>query len=104
MYAAEKLFLSNDFQYSNFVTSDLVHRVHLKGSFKTTQAAWPHMRKQQYGRIIMTASQSGLCGNFGQANYRYKLVFNPILLSLFLWDTNFSYVVILVLPNMDWLV
>ncbi|XP_026286944.1 peroxisomal multifunctional enzyme type 2 [Frankliniella occidentalis] len=56
---------------------DLVHRVHLKGSFKTTQAAWPHMRKQQYGRIIMTSSQSGLCGNFGQANYsaaKYGLV------------------------------
>lgn len=50
--------------------SDLVHRVHLRGSFKTTQAAWPHMRKQEFGRVIMTASQSGLCGNFGQANYR----------------------------------
>lgn len=56
---------------------DLVHRVHLRGSFKTTQAAWPHMRKQQFGRIVMTASQSGLCGNFGQANYsaaKYGLV------------------------------
>lgn len=53
---------------------DLVHRVHLKGSFKTTQAAWPHMRKQQFGRIIMTSSQSGLCGNFGQANYRYSVL------------------------------
>ncbi|KAH1014583.1 hypothetical protein HUJ05_012436 [Dendroctonus ponderosae] len=48
---------------------DLVHQVHLKGSFKTTQAAFPHMKKQGFGRIIMTASNSGLYGNFGQANY-----------------------------------
>lgn len=47
----------------------LVHDVHLKGSFKVTQAAWPHMRKNNYGRIIMTASNSGIYGNFGQANY-----------------------------------
>ncbi|XP_054731453.1 peroxisomal multifunctional enzyme type 2 [Anastrepha obliqua] len=48
---------------------DLVHAVHLKGSFKCTQAAWPYMRKQNYGRIIMTSSNSGMYGNFGQANY-----------------------------------
>lgn len=48
---------------------DLIHDVHLKGSFKTTQAAWPHFRKQNYGRIIMTSSNSGIYGNFGQANY-----------------------------------
>lgn len=48
---------------------DLVHDVHLKGSFKVTQAAWPHMKKQNYGRIIMTSSNSGIYGNFGQANY-----------------------------------
>uniref|UniRef100_W8BS21 Peroxisomal multifunctional enzyme type 2 n=2 Tax=Ceratitis capitata TaxID=7213 RepID=W8BS21_CERCA len=48
---------------------DLIHAVHLKGSFKCTQAAWPYMRKQNYGRIIMTSSNSGIYGNFGQANY-----------------------------------
>ncbi|KAL3285534.1 hypothetical protein HHI36_000065 [Cryptolaemus montrouzieri] len=48
---------------------DLVHLVHLKGSFKTTQAAFPVFKKQNYGRIIMTASNSGIYGNFGQANY-----------------------------------
>lgn len=41
---------------------DLVHAVHLKGSFKTTQAAFPLFKKQGYGRIIMTASNSGLYG------------------------------------------
>ncbi|KAJ4433546.1 hypothetical protein ANN_15855 [Periplaneta americana] len=48
---------------------DLIQDVHLKGTFKTTQAAWPHFRKQNYGRVIVTASNSGLYGNFGQANY-----------------------------------
>ncbi|XP_068159443.1 peroxisomal multifunctional enzyme type 2 [Drosophila tropicalis] len=48
---------------------DLVHDVHLKGSFKCTQAAFPHMKSQNYGRIIMTSSNSGIYGNFGQANY-----------------------------------
>lgn len=48
---------------------NLVHDVHLKGAFKVTQAAWPHFRKQNYGRVIVTSSNSGLYGNFGQANY-----------------------------------
>ncbi|XP_048383621.2 peroxisomal multifunctional enzyme type 2 isoform X1 [Stegostoma tigrinum] len=48
---------------------DLIQRVHLRGSFKVTRAAWNHMKNQKYGRIIMTASSSGIYGNFGQANY-----------------------------------
>ncbi|XP_066587464.1 peroxisomal multifunctional enzyme type 2-like [Prorops nasuta] len=48
---------------------DLIHDVHLKGAVKTTQAAWPYFLKQKYGRVIVTASNSGLYGNFGQANY-----------------------------------
>ncbi|CAH1255038.1 HSD17B4 [Branchiostoma lanceolatum] len=48
---------------------DLIHRVHLRGSFMVTRAAWEHMKKQKFGRIIMTTSSSGIYGNFGQANY-----------------------------------
>ena len=48
---------------------DLVYNVHVKGAFKVTHAAWPHLRDQEYGRIILTASAAGLYGNFGQANY-----------------------------------
>lgn len=48
---------------------DLIYRVHVKGSYKVAHAAWPHMREQQYGRIINTASAAGIYGNFGQANY-----------------------------------
>lgn len=33
------------------------------------RAAWPHFRKQKYGRVINTASAAGLFGNFGQTNY-----------------------------------
>ncbi|KAL1773429.1 peroxisomal multifunctional enzyme type 2 [Sigmodon hispidus] len=48
---------------------DIIQRVHLRGSFQVTRAAWDHMKKQKYGRILMTSSASGIYGNFGQANY-----------------------------------
>jgi NAD(P)-dependent dehydrogenase (short-subunit alcohol dehydrogenase family) len=43
--------------------------VHLIGSANATHAVWELMREQAYGRILMTASSTGLYGNFGQANY-----------------------------------
>lgn len=43
--------------------------VHLRGSFNVTRAAWPYMRRQAYGRVVMTSSASGIIGNFGQSNY-----------------------------------
>ncbi len=43
--------------------------VHLNGSANCTKAVWETMRDQNYGRILMTASSTGLFGNFGQANY-----------------------------------
>lgn len=48
---------------------DLIYKVHLFGAYSVTKAAWPYMRDQGYGRIIMTASAAGIYGNFGQANY-----------------------------------
>ncbi|KAJ1307684.1 hypothetical protein OPQ81_001775 [Rhizoctonia solani] len=48
---------------------DLVKAVHLDGAFSCTKAAWPHFRKQKFGRVINTASAAGLYGNMGQANY-----------------------------------
>lgn len=48
---------------------DLIYRVHLLGAFRVTQAAWPHLRDQGYGRIVFTTSAAGIYGNFGQANY-----------------------------------
>ena len=43
--------------------------VHLNGSMNCTKIAWPIMMEQNYGRIVMTTSTSGLFGNFGQSNY-----------------------------------
>ncbi len=48
---------------------ELVVKVHLIGSANCTKAVWDGMREQNYGRILMTASSTGLYGNFGQANY-----------------------------------
>jgi len=43
--------------------------VHLKGAFYVTRPAFRLMREQGYGRVVVTSSNSGLLGNFGQANY-----------------------------------
>ena len=43
--------------------------VHLMGSVNCTKAVWEIMKAQEYGRIVMTSSSSGLYGNFGQSNY-----------------------------------
>jgi NAD(P)-dependent dehydrogenase (short-subunit alcohol dehydrogenase family) len=48
---------------------NLVLDVHLMGSVNCTKAVWEIMREQNYGRIVVTTSSSGLYGNFGQANY-----------------------------------
>jgi NAD(P)-dependent dehydrogenase (short-subunit alcohol dehydrogenase family) len=43
--------------------------VHLRGAFNVTRPAWIKMREQSYGRVLNTASNAGILGNFGQANY-----------------------------------
>jgi NAD(P)-dependent dehydrogenase (short-subunit alcohol dehydrogenase family) len=48
---------------------ELVVKVHLIGSANCTKAVWETMREQNYGRILMTTSSTGLGGNFGQSNY-----------------------------------
>ncbi len=47
----------------------LVMDVHLMGSVNCTKAVWNTMREQEYGRVVMTTSSSGMYGNFGQTNY-----------------------------------
>lgn len=66
-----KIFYILIYAYINIgmFVSDIIYDVHLKGAVKTTQAAWPYFVKQQYGRVILTSSNSGLYGNFGQSNY-----------------------------------
>jgi NAD(P)-dependent dehydrogenase (short-subunit alcohol dehydrogenase family) len=48
---------------------EFVNQVHHFGTVYCIKAAWPIMRKQAYGRIVVTTSGSGTVGNFGQANY-----------------------------------
>ena len=48
---------------------EAVLAVHLAGAFHVTHAAWPYMAEQGHGRVVLTASGSGLYGNFGQSNY-----------------------------------
>jgi NAD(P)-dependent dehydrogenase (short-subunit alcohol dehydrogenase family) len=48
---------------------DPVLDVHLRGAFNVTIPAWRIMREKSYGRVINTASNAGVLGNFGQANY-----------------------------------
>ena len=47
----------------------LVADVHLMGTVHCTKACWDIMKAQEYGRIVVTSSSSGLYGNFGQSNY-----------------------------------
>ena len=48
---------------------DLIMKVHLKGAYSVTRAAWNIMREKKYGRIVNTGSSSGIYGSFGQTNY-----------------------------------
>jgi NAD(P)-dependent dehydrogenase (short-subunit alcohol dehydrogenase family) len=48
---------------------DAVLKVHLYGGYHVIKAAWPHLREQGFGRVVVATSTSGLYGNFGQSNY-----------------------------------
>ncbi|HEY2180030.1 MAG TPA: SDR family NAD(P)-dependent oxidoreductase [Caulobacteraceae bacterium] len=48
---------------------EFVLGVHLMGTVKPAKAVWEIMRTQNWGRIVVTTSSSGLYGNFGQSNY-----------------------------------
>lgn len=48
---------------------DAVLDVHLRGAFHVVRAAFPHMQRAGYGRIVLTSSIGGLYGNHEVANY-----------------------------------
>ncbi|PJE02438.1 MAG: 3-oxoacyl-ACP reductase [Mycobacterium sp.] len=60
-----------DASFTNTTPEDFraVVDVHLMGSAHCSLAVWPHMRKAGFGRIVLTASTSGVFGNFGQSGY-----------------------------------
>ena len=60
-----------DKSFSKMTMDDftLVTDIHLMGSVKPTKMVWEIMKEQNYGRILVTTSSTGLYGNFGQSNY-----------------------------------
>jgi NAD(P)-dependent dehydrogenase (short-subunit alcohol dehydrogenase family) len=60
-----------DRSFTKLPTQDIqdVLDVHLRGGFYVSQPAFRAMREAAFGRIVFTASASGLFGNFGQSNY-----------------------------------
>jgi len=60
-----------DKTFHNMTTDDFdfVVKVHFLGTAYVTHAAWPILRAKAYGRIVVTSSNSGIYGNFGQSNY-----------------------------------
>lgn len=43
--------------------------VHLMGAYHVTRAAFPHMQKNGYGRVVLTSSIGGIYGNYDVVNY-----------------------------------
>ena len=79
---------------------DEVIAVHLKGAFCVTQPAVKIMKDNQYGRIVFTASSSGLYGAFGQANYgAAKMGVIGLMNSLKLETAKYNITVNTVAPN-----
>jgi NAD(P)-dependent dehydrogenase (short-subunit alcohol dehydrogenase family) len=48
---------------------DAMLAVHVGGCFHVTQAAWPHLREQGYGRVLMVSSSGGMWSMHAISNY-----------------------------------
>jgi NAD(P)-dependent dehydrogenase (short-subunit alcohol dehydrogenase family) len=63
------ILIDKSFAKMEIADFEKVMAVHLMGTVKPTKAVWEIMRTQNYGRIVVTTSSTGLYGNFGQTNY-----------------------------------
>lgn len=57
------------FDESDVASLESLLSVHLVGSWAMTQAVWPHMKQQGYGRIVFTSSSAGMFGHKMQSGY-----------------------------------
>lgn len=81
---------------------DEVISVHLKGTFCVTRPAVRIMKENQYGRVVFTASSSGMYGNFGQSNYgAAKMGIIGIMNTLKLETARYNIKINTVAPNAD---
>ena len=63
------ILLDKSFAKMDLADFERVLDVHLMGAVKPLKALWETFRAQNYGRVVLTTSSTGLYGNFGQANY-----------------------------------
>jgi NAD(P)-dependent dehydrogenase (short-subunit alcohol dehydrogenase family) len=63
------ILIDKSFAKMEIADFEKVLAVHVMGTVKPTKAVWEIMRAQNYGRIVVTTSSTGLYGNFGQTNY-----------------------------------
>lgn len=56
----------NELAYEDF---EAVLDVHLRGAYHVVREAFPHMTRQQYGRIVLTSSINGLYGKSDNVTY-----------------------------------
>ncbi|MDX2237033.1 MAG: SDR family NAD(P)-dependent oxidoreductase [Hyphomonadaceae bacterium] len=63
------ILIDKSFAKMEIADFEKVMNVHLMGTVKPVKAMWEIMRTQNYGRIVVTTSSTGLYGNFGQTNY-----------------------------------
>ena len=73
--------------------------VHVKGSFNTTRAAWPHMLAQNYGRVVLTTSTGmfGLSDNLGYAIAKASMIGMANSMTISAGDSNIK--INLIAPN-----
>ncbi len=58
-----------EFEDLSFEDLNALLSVHVGGSWNVAQAAWPHMKRQGYGRMVFTTSSGGTLGNAHLAAY-----------------------------------
>lgn len=66
--------------------------VHVRGSFNTCYAAWPHFLKQNYGRVVLTTSVGmfGLLDNLGYATAKASFIGMAKSMTLQRGDANIN--------------